>query len=200
MSDFPASDFTKPALRASAQTIRGQLPMAEISREIRLRITELPFFSTAERVLIYHPFRSEVDLLPLALRYPEKLWYLPSTGPNTSMTFHPYHPHQDLQSGEFGIQEPHRHNEEATITPLDLRPVDLMVLPGLIFDRAGYRIGYGKGYFDRFLGQARLSQRHCVTVGAVPEALLVDTVPRDEWDLPVEWLVTERDVFKAISG
>lgn len=174
--------------------------MAEISGEIRLRVTELPLFATAERVFIYHPFRSEVDLLPLAMQYPDKAWYLPSTGPDASMTFHPYHPAQDLKAGKFGIQEPERHHEESAITPTDLRSEDLMILPGLLFDRTGYRIGYGKGYFDRFLGQARLSQRHCVTVGAVPEGLLLDTLPRDEWDLPVDWLVTEQGVLRTNPG
>ena len=65
--------------------------------------------------------------------------------------------------------------------------MDAILLPGLAFDRAGVRLGYGGGFYDRLLPDFR-----GVTVGVIQAGLLVPALPREPHDLPVRWLVTER--------
>ena len=192
MKPLPISESPKSRLRKEALALRASLPMPEISRVIREQLARLPAFETASRILFYHPFKGELDFLPLALQFPQKQWYLPVSGPEFRLTFQPYQPEQTLNRGAYGIQEPAN-----APTATSLYPEDLLIVPGLLFDRAGHRLGYGKGYFDRFLGEARQAGKECVTLGGVPEALLRETLPVEPWDLPVDWLVTEAGGFRA---
>lgn len=90
----------------------------------------------------------------------------------------------DLHVGTYGILEPVE--SLAAASDEEIREIDFAVIPGMAFDRDGYRLGRGGGYFDRFL--PRLSHR-CVTVGVCFEEQLVDRVPRDPWDMPVRRVV-----------
>jgi 5-formyltetrahydrofolate cyclo-ligase len=154
-------------------------------------------FSEAQRVLFYYPLLTEPDLRPLVHQFPEKNWFLPVMKPNNRMSFHLYHPHHHLRQGRHGIWEPDASRESMAITPACLRPQDIMILPGLLFDRNGYRLGYGQGNFDRFLGEANQEGTTCVKFGAVPAALLWDSLPREKWDLPVNWLFTEQETLRC---
>lgn len=193
MDHLPISESPKSALRKQAIALRATLPIPEISQIIQDRLIKLTPFQMAKRVLIYHPFRHELNFLPLAAQFPEKQWFLPAVEKGESMTFHPYYPSHTLSEGRYGIQEPLKTDKTNRLTPAELRPDDVMILPGLLFDRSGYRIGYGKGYFDRFLGQAQMLKTTCVTIGAVPNALLKESLPIDPWDLPAKWVLTEFD-------
>ncbi len=198
MTDFPVSESTKPQRRKEALAQRALLPMATLSGCIRERLAAWEIFQAANRVLFYHPFRHEVALTQLAETFAHKQWYLPVVDANReSMAFHRYHPACDLKTGEYGIQEPHGNVDQPPLPPETLSADDLMIVPGLVFDPYGFRLGYGKGYFDRYLGRLKALGIQCQTVGAVPEALLVNHLPRDAWDLPVNWLITEQRVFKA---
>lgn len=72
--------------------------------------------------------------------------------------------------------------------------VDLVIVPGVAFDRSGGRLGRGKGFYDRFI--ARLNPR-CVTVGVCLAEQIVDAVPTGADDRPVGWLATPSGVFPA---
>jgi 5-formyltetrahydrofolate cyclo-ligase len=197
MSDLPISDPSKLALRKRALTMRASLPMASLSPLLCQQIALHATFLAASRVLFYHPIRTEPDLRPLAHQFPEKKWFLPVMKPNNCMTFHPYHPHHHLRQGPHGIWEPDASQESLAITPALLQPEDIMILPGLLFDRSGYRLGYGQGNFDRFLGEALQKGTTCLKFGAVPAVLLWDSLPREKWDLPVNWLVTEQETLQC---
>jgi 5-formyltetrahydrofolate cyclo-ligase len=197
MNDCPLSDPSKLALRKQAVTLRAGLPITSLSPLLCQQIAMHPAFVSASRVLFYHPIRTEPDLRPLACQFPQKNWFLPVMKPNNRMTFYPYHPHHSLKQGQHGIWEPDVLQESMAIMPAHLRPEDVMIVPGLLFDRSGYRLGYGQGNFDRFLGEALQNGSNCVKFGAVPAALLWDSLPRDKWDLPVNWLFTEQETIQA---
>jgi 5-formyltetrahydrofolate cyclo-ligase len=70
--------------------------------------------------------------------------------------------------------------------------VDLFVVPGLLFDRSGRRLGRGGGHFDRLLARARTD---ALRVGVCPSEALVDELPEDPWDVRMHRVVTEREVL-----
>ena len=66
--------------------------------------------------------------------------------------------------------------------------MDLILVPGLGFDKEGYRVGYGGGYYDRFLQQ----HPQLIRVGYCPSMHVAETLPREETDCPVQYLITEQ--------
>lgn len=72
------------------------------------------------------------------------------------------------------------------ILDVPLKQIDCILVPGLGFDRERHRIGYGKGYYDRFLAQ--IGPIHTIGVG-FKEQLWDELLPRDSWDIPVQELI-----------
>jgi 5-formyltetrahydrofolate cyclo-ligase len=89
----------------------------------------------------------------------------------------------ELETGQYGIREPKR--EE--IRPVPREEIDAILVPVVAFDRRGHRVGYGGGYYDRFLPQIP----QAVRVGAAFSCQMVARVPEDPHDLPVDRIVTE---------
>ncbi len=200
MSHLPPANFTKSALRKQALSQRKQLPISEISEAICLRIAGFSGFKSAERVFFYYPIKNELDLRPLVRQHPEKEWFLPVVPPGQEMHFVPCGDFEHLQAGNYGIAEPQApENAELRVHPPNVRDEDCLILPGLLFDRQGFRLGYGKGYFDRFLEAARQAGKQPLLVGAVPAALLMEILPRDSWDQPAQWIITEQDVLSITT-
>ena len=92
-----------------------------------------------------------------------------------------------LVKSSFGIPEPVPGPEAHLLMPEALKEPDtLVIVPALAFDRSGYRLGYGGGYYDRMLASAT-----CPCVGLAFHDLLVESLPREEWDRPVSAICTE---------
>ena len=104
-----------------------------------------------------------------------------------TMRFLPCRGEGDLVPGRFGIPEP-RPAADSLGTP-EGWPPDLIVVPGLAFDRQGHRIGSGGGYYDRFF--AAPSMADCVRIGLAYGFQVLDTIDPDAWDKPVTALATE---------
>lgn len=92
-----------------------------------------------------------------------------------------------LSDGAFGIQEP--------VERADFRHIDIAVIPGVGFDRRLYRVGYGKGYYDRLLGAVRPGK----SVGFAFECQLFDAFDFEPHDVPVDVLVTEKNIYRRTS-
>ncbi len=148
-------------------------------------------FQNAGTVLTYLPMRGEVDLRPLLKSHPEKRWLVPRILPDEGhrMSLHRYDP-AHLVRHAFGMEEP-----DASLPEIPAEEVELVLVPGLAYDPQGWRLGYGGGYFDRFLRDFA-----GVSLGIVYQALLLETLPHSEHDWPVDWIVTEAGLFKAISA
>lgn len=93
----------------------------------------------------------------------------------------------DLEENDRGLWEPDPERARA-VGPDE--PIDLVVVPGLAFDRAGNRLGYGAGFYDRFLATT-----DAVRVALAFSLQLVDAVPVEPHDQPVDWIVTEREAI-----
>lgn len=134
-------------------------------------------------VLAFHGFGDEppTDELFPALRRAGATLLLPRVEADAIVpVVHP--PEGDLQPSPLGVPEP-------TGPPVAPTTLDVVVVPGLAFDRRGHRLGYGVGFYDRFLA---ILPPAAATVGVCLASQLVDRLPVDEHDVPVGLVVTDR--------
>ncbi|MCF3941962.1 5-formyltetrahydrofolate cyclo-ligase [Oceanobacillus alkalisoli] len=94
---------------------------------------------------------------------------------------------EQLEASYFNLREP---NPSETVK-VDKQEIDLLVVPGLVFDERGYRVGFGGGYYDRFL-----TDYPNRTVSLLYSGQLVAEVPKESFDVPVEYLITENGFVK----
>ncbi|MDX1934071.1 MAG: 5-formyltetrahydrofolate cyclo-ligase [Capsulimonadales bacterium] len=176
--------MNKAELRQWAIARRNTLDIERLSAALCRRVTELPAFHSAEHILIYRAMPQEVDLSSLTADTGRR-WYLPRCAPGRRLAIHPFVPGRTpLRPGPFGIAEP-----DPERTP-EVEPdvPDIVLVPALLLTPDGGRLGYGGGYYDRFLPRLRAD---AVTVGVLPAAMVVPHLPLDPWDIPVGYVVTE---------
>ena len=149
--------MTKKEMRKKMLTLRDSLSekeRREKSRVIAKRLFTLEEFQKAEVVLSYQSFRSEVETTEMnqKIRESGKSLYLPKTyADRKEMAFYRVYSDADLIPGYQGILEP-QEKEPFTEKLVSLKPEKvLMLMPGAAFDDKGNRIGYGGGYYDRYL-------------------------------------------------
>lgn len=142
----------------------------------------------AEKILIYLSFDHEIDTRPLIDRWIEekRQVYVPVMEPETR-TIYPvriFKDYRNLPKNYYGIQEPKL--DKASILEVD--QLDLVIVPGLAFDKRGNRLGYGGGYYDRFI--PKLSET-AKTVALCYGFQMVEEVPVDPFDQKVQLILTE---------
>lgn len=168
---------TKKEIRLKFLHIRSICPGEERSRQsaqIARQILAYPAYQSCGTLFSYVPFRQEVDTWPImrAALAEGKAVAVPRVEGRT-MTFYRIRGVEDLIPGSFGISEPNQ-----ACKPLIPGPGDVMLLPGAAFDREGHRIGYGGGYYDRYLEQHPVP----VKLGICFDFQLVDTIPAENFD------------------
>lgn len=179
--------MTKQELRNRVRQKRAELSpewKENADREILRRIVASDRFREASAVLLYAPKKSEVNLLPLVSLLREK--NIPVAFPKCDpeekrMEFRILEPGARLAPGAYGIPEP---PADAPVCAIDAHT--LCLLPGMTYDPDGNRLGYGGGYYDRFL-----SDFPGVAAGVVYDSFLVRRVPTDLYDRPVAEIFTE---------
>jgi 5-formyltetrahydrofolate cyclo-ligase len=192
MSDFNAKH--RQALRQAKLTARDQLAPAiryEKSCRIHRLLLNHPAIATAEHFFLYVHFRSEVETLPLLahLLAAGKTVSVPLTLRKESrlLAVQITDPASQLTTGYFGILEPSK--MQAAVNPAD---IDIALVPGSVFDQGGGRLGYGGGFYDRFLIQAA---PQALRVGLAFAMQLVDQVPTAAHDQLMDILVTEEQLY-----
>ena len=177
-----ARDLMEPALRK------------EKSNRICALLTAHPVITDAGHLFVYVDFRSEVETMdlirdliaagktisvPVTLLEESRLQAVRLTNPDTQ-----------LMPGCYGIPEPTPDQiAKATVDPLT---IDTVLIPGSVFDTGGGRLGYGGGYYDRFLTE---SAPRAARVGVTFELQLVDQVPMEPHDQYMDVLVTEQQIY-----
>jgi len=158
------------------------------SHAIIEQIERMQCFKEAKTVMVYYPIHNEVDLRHLVHLYQdEKTFLLPATISSKKMEIRVWHKDTPLLKGRFGIPEPN--------TPAWTGPVDLILVPGVAFDKECHRLGRGGGYYDRFLKH----YRHATKVGVCYEFQLHHHVPCGYFDMPVDRVVTPKETIEAQS-
>lgn len=139
----------------------------------------------------YWPMASEMDVRPalVALDRIEVLITLPEvSAKDRPLRFRAWRPDEALIEGDHGTFHPLK------TAPL-MRP-DVVLVPLLAFDRRGYRIGWGGGYYDRTLELLRKTGE-CIAIGVAYSAQEVDEVPTDAYDQRLDWIITEKEAIKV---
>lgn len=152
-------------------------------------IAILEEYKNADTILLYFPTRSEPDLSPLAKaawREGKKVAFPISRTDSLTLDFRLVSSLDELCVGAYGIREPNTSAKRAEITVRTL-----CVVPALAVDMDGFRLGYGKGYYDRFLAQ--FNGR---ALTALHSSLVCDRLPREETDIPIDTIITETGAIR----
>lgn len=177
LNDMNISD-NKAALRKKCLAMRKTLPR----RKLRLAdIMHIEGFKSAEVIFCYVSFGSEIEtsLLINELLAAGKTVAVPRCDDlSGNMSAVVIDSLSELKPGSFGIPEPQG-------AQLDKGLIDAVIVPGASFDKSGYRLGYGKGYYDRFL--ANISP---LTIGVCHRELLADVLPHLGHDIKIDHVIS----------
>lgn len=182
----------KKTLRKSLLKTRKSLDEAEWrTKSDRLceHLKSAPIFNQAKTILAYFSFRQEPDLS--SLFNSEKKWGFPRCV-GKSLVWHGWQPGDRLETGTYGIPEPH---SDAPILSSD--EVDLILVPAVACDLRGYRLGYGGGFYDRLLSQPKWREKP--TIGVVFEFARLPELAIDPWDKPLQAVCTDLGFGNRVS-
>ena len=183
----------KKEIRAKILKMRQALPKEEVrekSLRIMRRIEETETFKNADNLLAYIDFRGEVATGTLI----EKAWelgkkvYVPRVA-GKEMEFYRIYSFEDLEKGAYGILEP---KKECPVYEAGEGQTTLAILPGSVFDEKKNRVGYGGGFYDRFLENLR---KDAVTIGIAFDLQIFDEVPKEPHDAQLDYIVTESRIL-----
>lgn len=185
-------ESAKRDLRRQAAERRRQALTHRASAASAVQDRFLQTFSLAPAVAIsaFWPLDDEFDPRPLFTelqRCGHAIGLPVVVGKGRPLLFRHWLPDMELVRGSFRVMTPPPESPE--IVP------DLLLVPLLAFDREGYRLGYGGGFYDRTIARLR-SERGAVAVGVAFAAQEVPAVPRDATDQPLDWIVTESEVVR----
>lgn len=178
--------ITKIELRKKAKVIRNSLDMQKISEKIVENILQLEIYKKAQRIMLYYPLQHEVNLLglmkndPIAPHLPQKMFYLPRLECQNLIVC-PYKEGDELVESRFKTKEP-------LTMPIDIRKLDIIFVPALMADKNFNRLGYGGGFYDKFLASKCVRGTKIV---AIPSALIVDKLPSEAFDIKTNVIVCE---------
>lgn len=188
--------FTKPDLRLQGLNRMRCLPKEEVeikSRQVIENLRGVPEFVRARRVFTCMSYNNEVDtwkLIDELLADTQREVYVPRAeygDHNLHVVRFPC----KLETLKMGLQQPTPDEPQVPRQRLN-ETIDLALVLGLLFERSrGYRLGYGKGFFDRFL-----ADKTFCTIGLAFEDQVVDQLPVEQHDVPVRIIVTEERIYR----
>jgi 5-formyltetrahydrofolate cyclo-ligase len=159
------------------------------AREIAGRLNSMDEYRDARIVAFYMAKGSEVSTLHLiAESFSRGKQVLLPVVEGENLHFHYFTSFHEMTEGKFGVLEP-INKEKVTVTP------QVIIVPGLAFDKDLHRLGYGKGYYDRFLAKLKKTAK-TFCIGLCYEAMLVEELPKHEHDQQMDAVVTETKVLR----
>ena len=164
----------KTYLRTIAKQYRKKINIPEISHQLCTLLRNMDFYRNAGHIMIYYPLKYEINTLELL--EDEKKFYLPKVSHDRLLVC-PYT--DELEVSKFNVKEP-------CTNPVNPKILDLIIVPALMADKKNYRLGYGGGFYDRFLAQYPKIK----TVTLLPKKLCVDKLPHDDFDIPVDHVLS----------
>lgn len=160
----------------------------EKSLKTGARLFELPQYQEAKVLLVYIPYKNEIDTFPII----QKSWQdgkkiaVPVCQPQKRLLLSELHSFDELKPSKFGLYEP----TDEYLRPVSPENLDLALLPGVAFDLQGYRLGYGGGYFDLFFSQVHSV---CFKLALAYEFQVLEKLPVEKHDIGVDVILTENE-------
>ncbi len=184
----------KAELRNRMRRVRAAIHETDrqhLAAQVEDRLFAMPEVREARTVMLFASFGSEIptDRMVRRLDAEGRTVLLPFVA-DGELGAARYRPGDPTTSSAFGPMEP------AARLPVDPSGIDVVLLPGLAFDRKGRRLGYGGAHYDRYLARMHTA---ALRVGIAFHQQLVDEVPADVGDEPVDVVVTDRDVIRTGS-
>lgn len=180
----------KSQIREKHMAKRHAMNKAEVTEKSRAAakaFLESGLYKNAKQIMIYLPLGNETDtsgIISAAFRDGKQL-VLPVTDPKTGeITPYLYQKDTKLKKGAFSVTEP------ADAEPADMSKTDVVIVPGVAFDRAGNRVGFGKGCYDRVLKDTT-----AVKVGFCYGFQVCGKIPAEEHDVKMDFLITENEII-----
>lgn len=192
----------KKELRKKTKAARDAVPK-EIRRKksgsIIKMILETSWFHDAKNILVYSAIGSEVTLdilYPLAWEKNKQLFFPKVNG--KQMDFYKIHSQKQLTAGAFSVMEPDTGHYPLKRFDADIfvQEQSVMLLPGVAFSPDGYRIGYGGGYYDRFLAM----HQNLYTVGIAYHEQMVEKIPAEVHDYRLDEIITDKECINCKIG
>lgn len=149
---------------------------SECSNELANLLKNTDVYKQAKNIMLFYPLKNEVNLLSI-LKDSDKSFFLPRIE-GEKLLCCPYKEGEELVSSTFKTMEP-------ITKPVEKNQIDLVIVPALCCDKNNYRLGYGKGFYDRFLKDYRGK-----TVVCLPKECIVETVCPESHDVQIDLVIT----------
>lgn len=199
MSSTPGSNMLeiKTQIREEAHARRrDQKDKDGLSRQIMQRFFALPAYQTAQTVMLYLDVRAEVRTrhdLPTALESGKKI-VVPWCNDAGQLELFHLQSLEELSVGMYKILEPKPELRGLPEKQVDVKALDLIMVPGVAFDRRGARMGHGKGYYDKLLEHARPDTP---LVALAFECQLFPEIPVQTHDVFMDMILTESEIYQG---
>ncbi|MBE6622681.1 MAG: 5-formyltetrahydrofolate cyclo-ligase [Ruminococcaceae bacterium] len=180
----------KSEMREKYLAVRLAMPQEQkdaFDKKIHSKLTSSITYRHSTDILLYASAKGEVDtwaIFEQAIKDGKKVAF-PCCNNDNTMTFRYVTSKDQMKEASFGLLEPDSGCEECKAGNFSL-----LIVPGLVYDKSGYRIGYGKGFYDRYL-----STFEGVAIGLCYSSFLVPEVPRSRYDRHADVIITEKGVY-----
>ncbi len=185
---------TKKELRKRILNIRNSMSIENVEKNSSIiidKIINTDIYKQSKVVFIYMDFNKEVMTSQLIKRMlsEKKRVVIPYTDTiNTELIPSEITKQADLKLNSFGYYEP------VSIMPVDPEEIDLVIVPGVVFDKQLNRIGFGKGYYDKILIKLKPS---AVKIAVAHEFQVFELIPTEEHDIKMDMIITEKSIWDS---
>ncbi len=165
----------KEFLRKFAKEKRNELNMEAKSKILREKLIKTNEYINSKNIMLFYPIKNEVNLIPL-IKDKNKKFYLPRIKGN-NLECCSYNINDELSDSCF-------HTKEPVCEACDKNKIDLIVVPALMCDKNNYRLGYGGGFYDRFLADYK-----GIKISCIPKELITETIYPAENDIKMDLIL-----------
>lgn len=145
------------------------------SQKLVIKLVQTDEYKQAKNIMLFYPMKNEVNLLEL-LKDDSKTFFLPKIDGKNLLCC-------EYKNGDLLCESCFKTLEPET-PPIDKNKLDLVIVPALCCDKDNFRLGYGGGFYDRFL-----ADYNGKTIVCLPKELIIDTIYPDKYDIPIDCII-----------
>ena len=158
--------------------------MRDFSHEVIQTLQLTSLFQQAHNILSYYSLNDEVDTHKVMSDYAHSKQFVLPVVKGEELLLKEFRLGQKMKKGDLGISEPEGGDEF-----VDFDSIDLIIVPGVAFDRKLNRLGRGKGYYDRLLSQLKSPK-----IGICFDFQLLESIPVEDWDIKMDMIVAQNEI------